>query len=100
MTEKNVDAFSFEEAYARLETILEELNSGELFLEKSLKLYEEANRLIAHCNQKLSFAEQKIQMLTKNREGRVEIDEVSEAKLKEFSHQLHDGIPRAPLPSS
>ena len=87
MTEKTAASFSFEEAYARLETILEELNSGELSLEKSLKLYEEADRLIAHCNEKLSNAEQKIQTLIKNREGQVVMNDAAQPKMEAFSHQ-------------
>ena len=91
MTEKSQASFSFEDAYSRLETILEEMNSGELSLEKSLKLYEEADRLIAHCSQKLSHAEQKIQTLIKNREGQVVLSDAAEPKLEAFSEQtLYD----------
>jgi len=64
--------FSFEAAYERLEKILNELNSGETPLEASLKLYEEANKLIALCSSKLNSAEQKIETLIKNREGSIE----------------------------
>lgn len=64
--------FSFEAAYARLEGILGELNSGETPLEESLKLYEEANKLVSLCSSKLNQAEQKIEMLIKTREGAVE----------------------------
>ena len=93
MTEKTTESFSFEDAYARLETILEELNSGEVSLEKSLKLYEEADRLIAHCSQKLSNAEQKIQTLIKNREGQVAMNDAAEPKLEAFSHQTSYDTP-------
>lgn len=68
MTENSEKPFSFEEAYSRLEGILKELNSGETPLEKSLTLYEEANKLITLCCSKLSQAEQKIEMLIKNRQ--------------------------------
>ena len=85
MTEKTQTSLSFEEAYARLETLLEELNSGELSLEKSLKLYEEAAQLISHCNQKLSSAEQKIQTLIKNREGQVVVNDANMPQLEAFS---------------
>ena len=92
MSDKNAESFSFEDAYARLETILEELNSSELVLEKSLKLYEEADKLIAHCTQKLSNAEQKIEMLIKNREGQIEVNDAAEPKLQEFSDPTNDDI--------
>jgi exodeoxyribonuclease VII small subunit len=60
---------SFEAAYARLEQILEKMNGGTLSLEDSLKLYEEADGLIAWCSERLGAAERKIEMLIKNREG-------------------------------
>ncbi|HSX12224.1 MAG TPA: exodeoxyribonuclease VII small subunit [Rhabdochlamydiaceae bacterium] len=40
-----------------------------------MKLYEEADQLIASCNQKLTTAEQKIEVLMKNRSGEVAVDE-------------------------
>lgn len=72
MTDQAQSSFSFEEAYARLERILEELNSGETPLERSLALYEEANKLISVCSSKLNHAEQKIEMLIRSREGKPE----------------------------
>ncbi len=59
----------FEQAFARLEEILERMNSGEIPLDESLKLYEEADKLIGLCTSRLSSAEQKIETLVKNREG-------------------------------
>ena len=43
----------FEEAYRRLEEILEKMNSGKASLDDSLKLYEEADKLIVTCQKKL-----------------------------------------------
>jgi len=60
---------SFEQAFARLEALLEKINSGSVSLDESLKLYEEADKLIAGCSKKLNEAERKIEMLTKNRNG-------------------------------
>ena len=82
-TKKN--HFSFEEAYVRLEAILTELNSGETPLEASLELYEEADHLITLCSTKLNHAEQKIQTLIKNREGKLSLNEDSTPQLKPFS---------------
>lgn len=64
---------TFEEAFARLEEILEKMNLGALALEESIRLYEEADKLIQLCNQRLSQAEAKIEMLVKNREGDLQI---------------------------
>jgi exodeoxyribonuclease VII small subunit len=62
---------SFEEAFARLEEILEKMNSNAISLEESLALYEEADRLIALCSKKLNDAERKVEILIKNRNGEV-----------------------------
>lgn len=60
---------NFEASFARLEEILEKLNSGGLGLDESLKLYEEADGLIRFCNQYLTKAEQRVEKLIKNREN-------------------------------
>lgn len=58
---------SFEIAFARLEEILERMNSGTVSLDESLKLYEEADALINMCSKKLKDAESRVEMLLKNR---------------------------------
>lgn len=58
---------SFEAAFVRLEEILEQLNAGTISLDDSLKLYEEADRLIATCSDRLNDAERKVKTLVKNR---------------------------------
>lgn len=60
---------NFEEAFSRLEQILERMNSGNVSLDESLKLYEEADKLITICSKRLTDAERKIEMLSKNRSG-------------------------------
>ena len=84
------EEFSFEKSYSRLEKILDELNSGEVELEKSLKLYEEADRLILYCNQKLNFAEKKIQTLIKKR-GELLLDEKNQPALEDFPSLQEEG---------
>ncbi len=64
---------SFEKAFQRLEKILEHLHGGQVSLEDSLKLYEEADGLIMQCHKKLEGAEKKIEMLIKNRSGACQI---------------------------
>lgn len=65
---------SFETAYTRLEEILEKMNSGKVSLEDSLKLYEEADRLINWCSKRLTEAEKKIEVLVKNRDSDLQMD--------------------------
>lgn len=61
----------FETSFARLEAILERMNSGSVSLDESLKLYEEADKLISLCAKRLNEAERKIEILIKNRSGEV-----------------------------
>jgi len=72
---KKGGSLSFEEALARLEEILEKMNSGEVPLDESLGLFEEADKLIKQCNQRLNAAEKKIETLIKNRQGDLILDE-------------------------
>lgn len=65
---------NFEEAFTRLEQILERMNSGSISLDESLKLYEEADKLITLCGKRLNDAERKIEMLIKNRNGELVLD--------------------------
>jgi exodeoxyribonuclease VII small subunit len=76
---------SFEAAYARLEEILEKMNSGKVSLEESLKLYEEADRLITWSNKRLIEAEKRIEILAKNREGDLLLDEQGRPQTQEFA---------------
>jgi exodeoxyribonuclease VII small subunit len=60
---------NFEDSLKKLETIVAQLEEGELPLEESLKLFEEGVSLSAVCKQELDTAEGKVQMLVKQRDG-------------------------------
>ena len=60
---------TFEEALAELETILAEIEAGELGLEESLVKYERGNFLIQHCRGVLNTAERQIELLSKSPDG-------------------------------
>lgn len=64
---------SFEEAFQRLEQILETLNAGRTTLEESLVLYQEADALIISSHRKLVDAEKKVDVLMKNRAGELQL---------------------------
>lgn len=68
-SQQDFNSINFESALARLEEILERMNGGSISLDDSLKLYEEADQLIAICNKRLTEAERKIEILVKNRSG-------------------------------
>ncbi len=67
--------FSFEEAYGRLESILETLNDPKIPLEKAVAFYEEADGLIKQAQDRLTTAEKKVETLIKNRNGSCELNE-------------------------
>ncbi len=79
------DTPSFERAFSRLEEILDKMNSGSLTLDESILLYEEADKLIQFCSQKLTQAETKIEMLIKNREGDVALNPSGKPLTEPFS---------------
>ena len=60
----------FEEAMKRLEDIVQSLESGDLPLEESLKIFEEGMKLISFCSKRLEEAEQKVTMLVKESDGK------------------------------
>jgi exodeoxyribonuclease VII small subunit len=55
----------FEECLQRLEKIVDELEKGELPLEKALGLFEEGISLSASCRKELEAAEGKVEILLK-----------------------------------
>jgi exodeoxyribonuclease VII small subunit len=71
----------FEQALQSLEGVVERLESGELSLEESLSAFEEGVRLVKFCNHKLNEVEKRIEVLVKDKEGRLQLkllDELAE----------------------
>lgn len=54
----------FEQSMQTLETIVKQLETGDLPLEESLKLYEDGVKLASQCQQALTQAEQKVAVLS------------------------------------
>ena len=69
MSETPIAEMSFEEAMAALETIVTQLDSGNVALEASIKLYERGAALKAHCEAKLKAAEEKVAAITLDADG-------------------------------
>lgn len=55
--------FVFETAVAELEQLVQKMESGELSLEDSLQAFEQGVKLTRQCQQALSSAEQRVQLL-------------------------------------
>jgi exodeoxyribonuclease VII small subunit len=66
---------SFEESLKKLESIVEQLEKGDLALEDSLKLFEEGVSLSAACKKELDAAEGKVQILVKQRDGSLKAEQ-------------------------
>jgi exodeoxyribonuclease VII small subunit len=62
----NIDALSFEAAYAELEKIIDQLESGDLSLEESVTLFERGRKLSDHCQALLDQAELRVNQITES----------------------------------
>ena len=63
VNDKKNKALDLEKAMGELETIVEQLEAGELSLDKSLQQFERGVRLSRECQAALTAAEQKVQVL-------------------------------------
>jgi exodeoxyribonuclease VII small subunit len=68
-----VAAVKFEQAMARLEAIVGELEKGELPLDESLKIFEEGIRLSKNCLKVLEDAERKVEVLVQDTNGKKQL---------------------------
>ena len=72
-------ARSFEASLEALERIVQQLESGDLPLEKSLELFEQGVRLSRECQERLSQAERRIEVLLRDNQGRPVVTNFNEA---------------------
>ena len=68
----------FEEALQKLEVVVEAMEADDLPLETLLAKYEEGERLVKVCQEKLAEAELKIQQLEKNAAGEMKLKPLAE----------------------
>jgi len=68
----------FEDALKRLEEITDKLETGDLSLEESLKLYQEGIKLKEWCYKYLQEAEGKIYKIIQSNDRKEIIEEISE----------------------
>ncbi|MFM9976665.1 MAG: exodeoxyribonuclease VII small subunit [Sphingomonadaceae bacterium] len=60
---------SFEDALARLEAIVQQLESGSASLDRSIELYVEGDALRAQCTARLKDAQARIEKITLGADG-------------------------------
>jgi len=71
---------TFEASLEALERIVQELEQGDLPLEKSLELFEQGIGLSRQCQERLSQAERRIEILLRDNQGRPVVSAVEDAK--------------------
>ena len=59
-------SLTFEQAFSELETLVQQMESGEQDLERTLALFERGMALAAHCNDLLDRAELRVRELAPN----------------------------------
>ncbi len=70
MTNNEQQSKTFEASLEALEQIVRELEQGDLPLEQSLVLFEQGIRLSRECQERLSQAERRIEVLLRDNQGR------------------------------
>jgi exodeoxyribonuclease VII small subunit len=68
----DIAPLSFEQALAELEAIVQELESGQAPLERSIEMYERGARLKAHCEARLEAARLKVEKIVVGPQGGAE----------------------------
>ena len=71
-TRKDID---LEKSLAQLETLVEELESGDLSLEKAMQKFEQGVKLTRSCQKALKDAEQRVEILIKSAGGEAALEE-------------------------
>lgn len=74
MTESKDEELRFEDAFRKLEAIVETLERGESTLEEAMKAFEEGMELAKTCSIKLNEAEARLQQLVKGENGEFQLE--------------------------
>ena len=69
-TAPDVTTLSFEDALKQLETIVRELEQGNVPLERSIEMYERGSALRKHCDDLLKAAEAKVEKIQLAQDGK------------------------------
>jgi exodeoxyribonuclease VII small subunit len=83
MAEQEPQAGSFETSLEALEEIVRQLEQGDLSLERSLELFEKGIRLSRECQERLNQAERRIEILTRDSQGRLAIADFPDQSVRD-----------------
>ena len=84
----------FEKDLEKLEKIVDTLEEGGLPLDDSIKKFEEGIKLAKRCEKALSSAEKKIEVLTKDAQGKVETKPFADDEEEEEDDEEDDEADR------
>jgi len=71
VTKRNEPAQTFETSLARLESLVQKLESPNLALDDAMKLFEEGVQLARECQKQLTAAEARVEILLKKADGKL-----------------------------
>ena len=69
---------SFETCLAALQEVVDKIEIGEMNLEESLSTFEKGVHLVKTCNEKLNAVERRIELLTKDPDGKQQLSLLEE----------------------
>jgi exodeoxyribonuclease VII small subunit len=71
-----MNALSFEEAFAQMQTIISQLENGDIPLAEAITTFEQGMHLAQHCSTLLDHAQLQIQSLEENNDGSFALSEI------------------------
>lgn len=71
MANIEIEKLTLEEAFDKIDNLMDEMSEEDIALDKSFELYKEGMELLKHCSEKIDLVEKQVQMI--NEKG--EIDE-------------------------
>jgi exodeoxyribonuclease VII small subunit len=74
---------TFEESLDQLEAVVKKLEEGDMPLEESLELFEKGVRLSRDCRDRLTKAERRIEVLMKEANGDLKLEEIPVGRREE-----------------
>lgn len=74
---------TFEASLSELEKIVHQLEEGDLSLEESLQLFEQGVKLSRECQQRLTQAERRIEVLLRDSDGKPALESLEPESLRE-----------------
>lgn len=75
-SKKAIDSMSFEEALAELQELIHAIDSGNETLDNCIAAFERGSELKALCQKKLDEAKLKIQKISQNTKGEIDIQDL------------------------